>query len=91
MTEIDEEQVIREAEGGDGWKTAYWLVYVQKPIADELITNWDINQFGTQITPEKTYASIVPEDIKALIESKNEKFWCEKHNEYFAKCECTPV
>ena len=36
VTEIDEDQVMKESFGQDaeGWKTAYWLVYIKKSMID---------------------------------------------------------
>ena len=32
VTDVTEEEVFKASEGGDGWETAYWVVYVQDSI-----------------------------------------------------------
>lgn len=36
VTEVSEEEVFKESEGGHSWQTAYWVVYVQESIAQVL-------------------------------------------------------
>ena len=36
VTEVSEEDVFKESQGGDTWQTAYWLVYVHSTISDDL-------------------------------------------------------
>jgi len=28
VTEVTEEEVLKQSEGGDSWETAYWVVYI---------------------------------------------------------------
>ena len=46
--EVSEEDVFKEAEGGNSWMTAYWLVYVQESIAKDL----DLTNINMYTTPE---------------------------------------
>lgn len=36
VSEVSEEDVFKESEGGHSWQTAYWLVYVQDSIKNVL-------------------------------------------------------
>ena len=42
VTEVQEEEVFQNSEGGHSWQTAYWLVYVEGSISSEL-EKLDIN------------------------------------------------
>ena len=44
VVDYSEEDVFKEAEGGHGWSTAYWLVYVHDSISQVLQKN-DINNY----------------------------------------------
>jgi len=73
---------MKEAEGGQDWKTAYWLVYVQNPIMKHLKENWDINKYNSDEPLDKTYESLIPEDILG-------KFRCPACKK--SKCICPPT
>ena len=44
VSDATEEEVFNESSGGDGWKTAYWVVYVNDDIEKELRQN-DIHTY----------------------------------------------
>jgi hypothetical protein len=77
VSEYSEEDVFKEAEGGNSWMTAYWLVYVQESISKELDTT-NINQYKV---PENAwvlgdfsshcYGKKVPGDVNLIIEKEN--------------------
>jgi ubiquitin carboxyl-terminal hydrolase 25/28 len=36
VTEVSEDDVFRESNGGHSWMTAYWVIYVSDQMADEM-------------------------------------------------------
>lgn len=77
VTEVPEEEVFKESEGGHSWQTAYWLVYVQDSIAKELDTS-DINFYEVPADPYKlqdfskhAYGKCVPQDVNLIVEKEN--------------------
>ena len=44
ITEVTEEEVFKDSNGGWGWASAYWLVYIDDKIAQE-ISKTDLNQY----------------------------------------------
>lgn len=51
VTDVSEEDVFKESEGGHSWQTAYWLVYVHDEISKQLEQH-DINAYQV---PENPY------------------------------------
>ena len=77
VSEYNEEDVFKEAEGGHSWMTAYWLVYVQESIAKEL-ESVNINQYKVPENPsvlgdfsKHCYGKKVPGDVNLIIEKEN--------------------
>jgi len=69
VTEVTEEEVLKQSEGGDSWETAYWVVYIEETITKEL-DNANINQYDVPINPLKLqdfgkhyYGRIVPDEV----------------------------
>jgi len=50
VSEVSEEDVFKESEGGHSWQTAYWVVYVEDSIAKVLDKN-DINSYNVPQNP----------------------------------------
>jgi len=36
VADVSEDDVFREANGGHGWQTAYWVVYIKESIAQSI-------------------------------------------------------
>lgn len=77
VTEVSEEDVLKESEGGHSWQTAYWLVYVEDQMAKVLDKN-DINHYKVPQNPfaledfsNHLYGKIVPEVINDVILKDN--------------------
>jgi len=51
ITEIEDEEVMKQAEGGHSWLTAQWLVYVEESISSIL----DNNNITYYKVPENPY------------------------------------
>ena len=77
VTEVSEEDVLKEAEGGHSWQTAYWIVYVEDSIAKELnsanINAYRVpeNPFVLQSFEDHYYGSLVPSEVNAVVEKDN--------------------
>jgi len=77
VTDVEEEAVFKESEGGQGWQTAQWLVYVEDSIAGVLdannITHYSVpkNPFELQDFAKHLYGNIVPSEVNSLIEKEN--------------------
>ena len=78
VTEVSEEDVFKESEGGYSWQTAYWIVYVQDSIAKDLEQN-DINQYKVPENPfvlqgfeNHYYGKRVPGEINLILEKENQ-------------------
>lgn len=79
VTEVSEEDVFKESLGGNSWKTAYWLVYMQQSITD-IIKKEDINKYSVPANPlgptncsNSYYGDKIPNEIKKQIEQENQK------------------
>jgi hypothetical protein len=71
--EYSEEDVFKEAEGGNSWMTAYWLVYVQESIAKDL-DKTNINLYSLPESPtyeqdfeNHCYALKIPANVNLII------------------------
>ena len=77
VTEVSEEDVLKEAEGGHSWQTAYWIVYVEDSIAKELnsanINAYRVpeNPFALQSFEDHYYGSLVPSEVNTIVEKDN--------------------
>lgn len=78
VTEISEEEVFKESNGGHGWMTAFFVLYINPTIAREL-DNFDIYHYAP---PEKQdadymspqiYANMIPGLINIQIDDENLK------------------
>lgn len=77
VTDVEEEDVFKESEGGHSWQTAQWLVYVEDSIAQvqekSNMTFYKVpeNPFKLQDFKEHLYGNLVPTEINFLIEKEN--------------------
>jgi len=54
VTEVSSEEVYRDSEGGNSWKTAYWVTYIKESISSDL-EKVDCNSY---ISPEELGTSL---------------------------------
>jgi ubiquitin carboxyl-terminal hydrolase 25/28 len=83
VTEVSEEDVLKEAEGGHSWQTAYWIVYVEDSIAKELnahnLNSYRVPEdpFHLQSFDDHYYGASVPEEVNVIVEVENRKLATE--------------
>jgi len=77
VTDAEEEEVFKEANGGFGQMNAYWVVYVNDEIADEL-SRINLNTYKPSEVPVldrlHPYAARLSGYLNMYIEEDNLKF-----------------
>ena len=79
VTEVTEEDVFKESNGGHSWMTAYWVVYVNDELAKQ-IQKIDLYQYKPVEKRDKgvlqihdAYSEIIPAQIRMLVSDDNVK------------------
>ncbi len=76
ITEVTEEEVFRDSNGGFGQSTGYWVVYIDQQTKQELenanINNYDSNS-NEQVDQNHIYASKVTGRVNMIVVEDNMK------------------
>ncbi len=79
VTEVSEEDVFKESNGGHSWMTAYWVFYVDENLAQEM-SNLDIYKFAqasqrgdVDILNEHYYTEMIPGETRMKVLEENKK------------------
>lgn len=76
VMDVTEEEVFKQAEGGDSWASASWVVYVQ----DEIAKTLDHSNINYYTVPEQDptrdfskhcYGALIPPDVEAVVAAEN--------------------
>lgn len=76
VADVSEEEVLKESNGGHGWMTAFFVIYINPQIAREL-DNFDIyhyapsEQRGEDYINPQFYANMIPGVINMQIDDEN--------------------
>jgi hypothetical protein len=79
VTEVTEEDVFKESNGGHSWMTAYWVVYVNDELAKQ-IEKIDLYQYkpiekrdSGILNYHERYFETIPGPIRMLVSDENVK------------------
>jgi ubiquitin carboxyl-terminal hydrolase 25 len=83
VTDVTEEEVFQQSNGGHSWMTAYWVVYVNQEVANE-IEKIDLHQYQPmekreqgKISHHDVYSDIIPGPVRMLVSDENAKLFKE--------------
>jgi len=77
VTDVTEETVFKESNGGEGNMSAYWVVYIDDKQRQKL-EKVNLNSYCAQeqngaAIKKSDYDTIMPDDIKRMVDKKNEE------------------
>ena len=77
VTEVSEEDVFKESNGGHSWMTAYWVIYVSDLLAREMLSI-DLYKYESVekrgdpgILSKHYFIDLIPGDIRMHVSDQN--------------------